>query len=332
MGEESLEGWVRGEIERRLGYADHMDAGLLQSSALEVERTGAAAWSGLIIRSSREESLRELHVFPHGGDLLPEFLVAPLLVCDRSMLASAAWAEGDVGSLALASRLVGRLATGELNDIAVAVFPLSRLLVDANRVQDRHRVRAVRLGIGDETIQVMREPSDDEVRQLLVASEVELWTARVNAVIRESRPPLVVHHHTCNERGQLGGDPEATFEHEPGRLREAGQIFAAPNPAEQERRTPMLDEQLQEPVRKAYEQVLRNRLSQAHARLEVGIDSPFFLPRLPFHRASLADGSLTRFLIFETRKDLLTGAERGLAMREEALACMSAVIWDALKS
>jgi hypothetical protein len=302
------------EVQRQLAAQDrefdwwsHKDFG----DDLDWTRVGG----GFLIQRRGRGSVAEVHVLSHAGLRFPaEFSQVLAESVDITTLASSIVRNRDSGTGCLARHLVQELESPSALNRLIAVFDVSRVLCDANRVLTAEQVvRDAYAGpiVLDESLAEavgghMAPSHSAEIRQRIRDELFHPWEAAVWQRIRTYGVRLVVNHHSFFYQARAQTVPR--HESKPGQVRPHGQLFYRANELSQ---VPVL---LDRPLVDSLVDTMQRRLAQLCSNPRVQVDEPLRAPAMPFLPDELIPTSpystvgLPHLTIaYEIRDDVLTG-------------------------
>jgi predicted N-formylglutamate amidohydrolase len=260
------------------------------------------------------DPVRELHIIPHGGYQIPSAYTWALSVNDPARVAQTVWDNYDQSTPALATYLVRSLESHPHR--AVAYFEVSRVLVDANRLQLEEQI-PLKPYKGDA---VLRHDLTVAHKQQLVDDLLRPWMAEIERLIS---PDLVVvmHHHTYD---QFGLALSAYEKLQAGEQRPAGMIFQN---YDFEGYNKMFVSAALLPQLVG---LLRGYLQHMAPDADVTIDWPYVAPAMLANWIA-AKSAAIQSLVYEVRKDLLVGASN-IARWGEAVEALVSQLQGGKKS
>ncbi|MGN9807920.1 hypothetical protein ACTMSW_00995 [Micromonospora sp. BQ11] len=308
---------------------------------LDADRGAAGAhvrWSrvgGGTIVASTDGPVRELHILPHCGTELPPDLLAATDPVDFTALAQLVHDNLDLGTAAIYRHLVDDIVAGRAPGVAVAGFHLSRILLDANRVEVRQQVPPNPYAGSADLYREYHLSEGSRLRE----EELLPWLAAVDDVLRDMGEwGSVYHHHTYDvysisprpwDRGFTAKRPAFQLIWRRPPVDRAGDHVAGDDAG-----LARLEDV--EDVRNGIRDFLEQEIGVGNGTGQ--IDYPLLLPVLPFRGTRQGDpAGSPRHLVYDLRKDLLT-TERQIRswvdvapwrFRQPAPAEVAAVPWAA---
>jgi N-formylglutamate amidohydrolase len=307
------------EVQRGLGCADCNQAYLGGPDYMEGEHSYRQAVGGGTIVASRRTPITEVHIVPHGGSELPAELLEQTARPIWRPLAELVHLNADTGTGTVYARLAERISSGELDGAAVAGFHLSRLLIDANRVDPQHQTPA-RPYVGEPDLY---EHYLTRNREKLREAYLDPWVYAVNELLAELENPGVVYHHHTYDLTSMSPRP-----YDLGELdRPAFQlVWKRPD----EGAVPVTEEVLKLDPRggglarmedlKDIRDNITNYLADRDGAASVDgyIDYPLELPLTPFLGTFRADLTVSvQHVMYDIRKDFLDTEEKVLGWVDE---------------
>jgi hypothetical protein len=281
-----------------LGYRDE----LIVPENLEVKETE----SGIFIFDPNHDHVDVIYVLPHSSVALPtEHASAFHLNHDSTV--EAIWANYDMGTPALTSRLLELMAQGKLNyTCGVAWFKWGRAALDPNRLHRHEQTpnRAYRA----ETVW-----SGKEDRNALAKRYIDSFILQLETIVQETQPKMIHHIHTYDTYGG-GNTAGITDVARAEQKRPAGMFiqdynhddgYGVYNPGKRVDLT-FLKESHLDVVKATFEAALQP-FTQWGEKVEVGQDYPYQAPVMLPGDLSLFLGPDGQQLITEFRKDLCAG-------------------------
>ncbi len=241
------------------------------------------------MRTSSSEGPREVHVVPHGGREVPAGLDGRFDDQAVETLAEHVFANCDFGTTRIAREcLLEGARAGQAT--SVAVFRVSRVFLDANRLQSTEQVPANPYAGSGAPYRDYLMAKGSFLRESLLLP----WLAGVNELLSEC-DTIAYHHHSYDVSGL------AAREHD---LRP----FAPRPPAQFFWREPVVGM-----ATEGGDELIPRAVVEAAARLlspeyrDVGIDDPLVVPAMPWRGCvgSRFPSDRLWHLIYEVRKDLV---------------------------
>jgi hypothetical protein len=290
---------VQAEATTLMGYSDVLADFASQSDRIHVRRYGG----GRIVEPFRPGQPAELHLFPHGGTQLTSDFVRGLDGSTAEAIVQLVLQNYDAGTPGIANEIVRHIVERALNHRYVAVFDVSRLFLDANRLISTDQVPAHPYIGSPELYQPYLQSRSEDLR----AEVLVPWIEAVNALVLERNIRVIYHHHSYDtvSHGRREHDLR------PYAPRPRGQVFwKKPSfGSHQGRVVGLIPLELAQAVADAMRQGLRG--DRAADQESVLIDEPLVAPAMPFTDC-IDDGTSPTdsrwHVVYEVRKDILHGS------------------------
>jgi hypothetical protein len=278
-----------------------------------------AAGGGTIVAPGiHRNSSIELHVLPHCGTTVPEAWLGGNHHEDAvSGLVNLMFANYDAGTSAVAERLILERPLPD-RDVVIAYFNVSRLFLDANRLDSTGQIPANPYVGTNDLYRAFQLSHGEALRERLLLP----WIREVNELIRGGNVEIVYHHHTF-ERFSRG---TRVYDTRPRQERPLGQLFW---------RKPSISESVSQSAGLMPRETLEDAAAWVRAAIEaphggVAIDDPLLAPAMPFHGCTAtglgANDEVWHF-VYELRKDALEGPDR-LRGWADALGEIRNALWS----
>ncbi len=279
---------------REMGFIDIFDSDDEELLSLPIRKVGG----GFIIAAD-EPYCNELHIVPHGGTGLPASFYSEIPNASLVPIVELILLNRDAGTAALAKALLPARPRPH-----IAYFSISRLLLDANRLEPDLQLPAAPY-IGEATLYQSYAKRHAKV---LLKDLLEPWIMAVNELIAQNAVELVFHHHTMDPFGYSVRPHDAR----PGLRRPPAQVFLREYTSSiQEPARLLAPVKVIEGVRETIFEHLMPLVGEEAP--EVRIDDPLVTPAMPFivrdSNRILAGSRLPWHIIIELRKDLLRKAD-----------------------
>ncbi|MBB5870782.1 hypothetical protein F4553_004161 [Allocatelliglobosispora scoriae] len=248
--------------------------------------------------------IREVHILPHCGTELPDELLREIDPADRPALAQLVHDNADIGTGAIYRHLAESILAGRGEGVAVAGFHLSRLLLDANRIEVVYQVPASPYVGTSELYADFMQRRGTELREDLLLP----WLDAVNRLLRQMGESGVAYHHHTLDVYSMTPRPwdQASHEKRPAfqLVWERPTLDATSEPAPGVVDPGLAPIEDLRGVRDRITEYLEAKVGLEDAAGE--IDFPLLLPVVPFAgalRGDLAD--LPPHIMYDVRKDIL---------------------------
>lgn len=281
----------------KYGFSDVMEKFMLeQHKGIHYRKGGGFFWG-----NNPNEEYDFIHIVPHGGAKVPRWCLDLFKHLTEKQLAHLIVDNNDTCTTEIAKELIRSLPNRKEN-IGIAYFDVSRILIDANRGRKKDQVNG-KLYKGNHGVlpKTMNTVSDRLRNDFLNA-----WLKEINRLIIKNPNALIFHHHSFDIRGAQS----LLHDRKPFELRPVSQFFYKKpinrplgGPQEYHGGFMGMDELYE--IRKIAAHYLEDLQGE---QVKVQIDTPLIAPIMPYEGTTWnieETGPTYSHFIYELRKDVL---------------------------